>query len=106
MKPCRGRKVDEGFVAPLLGAEDIDEDPAGRETAAAPGAVTLELRHASTVLCPGRIVLRGWLGGCYALMDTREKALAELEHVFALIELEHRDRGAALPKVTTEIVHA
>ena len=25
------------------------------------------------------------LGGCYALMDTREAALAELQHVFALI---------------------
>lgn len=46
------------------------------------------------------------LGGCYALMDTREAALAELEHVFALIAQEHRDRGVALPKDTTEIVHA
>ena len=46
------------------------------------------------------------LGGCYALMDTREAALAELEHVFALIAQEHRDRGVELPKDTTEIVHA
>ena len=46
------------------------------------------------------------LGGCYALMDTREAALAELEQVFALIAQEHRDRGVALPKDTTEIVHA
>jgi predicted RNase H-like HicB family nuclease len=46
------------------------------------------------------------LGGCYALMDTREAALAELEEVFALIAQEHRDRGVALPKDTTEIVHA
>jgi predicted RNase H-like HicB family nuclease len=46
------------------------------------------------------------LGGCYALMDTRNAALAELEHVFALIAQEHLDRGVALPKDTTEIVHA
>jgi predicted RNase H-like HicB family nuclease len=26
------------------------------------------------------------VGGCYALMDTREAALAELQHVFTLIE--------------------
>ena len=46
------------------------------------------------------------LGGCYALMDTREEALAELGHVFALIAEEYRDRGQSLPKDTTEIVHA
>ncbi len=46
------------------------------------------------------------LGGCYALMDTREAALAELEQVFALIAQEHQERGMALPKDTTEIVHA
>jgi predicted RNase H-like HicB family nuclease len=46
------------------------------------------------------------LGGCYALMDTREAALAELQQVFALIAQEHRDRGQDLPKDTTEIVHA
>jgi predicted RNase H-like HicB family nuclease len=46
------------------------------------------------------------LGGCYALMETREAALAELEQVFALIAQEHRDRGVSLPKDTTEIVHA
>lgn len=46
------------------------------------------------------------LGGCYALMDTREAALAELQQVFALIAQEHQDRGQALPKDTTEIVHA
>ncbi len=31
------------------------------------------------------------LGGCYALMDTREAALAELQHVFDLIAQEHQD---------------
>ena len=42
------------------------------------------------------------LGGCYALMATREAALAELEQVFALIAREHRERGQELPKDTTE----
>ncbi|MGE0703402.1 MAG: type II toxin-antitoxin system HicB family antitoxin [Vicinamibacterales bacterium] len=46
------------------------------------------------------------LGGCYALMDTREAALAELQQVFDSIAQEHRDRGQALPKDTTEIMHA
>ncbi len=45
-------------------------------------------------------------GAHYALMDTREAALAELQHVFALIAQEHQDREQALPKDTTEIVHA
>jgi hypothetical protein len=39
-------------------------------------------------------------------MDTREAALAEFEQVFALIAQEHRERGIALPKDTTEIVTA
>ena len=46
------------------------------------------------------------LGGCYALMDTREAALAELSQVFALIAQEHEDRGLPFPKDTTEIMHA
>ena len=46
------------------------------------------------------------LGGCYALMPSREAALAELENVFELIAQEYRERGEALPKDTTEIVHA
>ena len=33
------------------------------------------------------------LGGCYALMDTREAALAEIQQVFALIAQEHQERG-------------
>jgi predicted RNase H-like HicB family nuclease len=41
------------------------------------------------------------LGGCYALMDTREAALSELQYVFALIAQEHQDRGQALPKRPT-----
>ncbi len=44
--------------------------------------------------------------GCYALMDTREAALAELEQVFELIAEEYREKGLSLPKDTTEIVHA
>ena len=46
------------------------------------------------------------VGGCYALMDTREAALRELAQVFALIAEEHQERGRALPNDTTEIVYA
>ena len=46
------------------------------------------------------------IGGCYALMDTREAALAELHQVFGLIAEEHAERGRALPADTTQIVHA
>jgi predicted RNase H-like HicB family nuclease len=44
--------------------------------------------------------------GCYALMPTREEALAELSHVFDMIAEEHHERGAPLPEDTTEIVNA
>ncbi len=44
--------------------------------------------------------------GCYALVDTRDAALGALERVFQLILEEHQGRGQALPKDTTEIVHA
>ncbi|MDA2913081.1 type II toxin-antitoxin system HicB family antitoxin [Acidobacteriia bacterium AH_259_A11_L15] len=46
------------------------------------------------------------LPGCYALMATREEALAELTHVFDMIAEEYRQKGLPLPKDTTEIVHA
>ncbi len=46
------------------------------------------------------------LSGCYALMNTREEALAELSHVFDMIAEEYRERGVPLPKDTTEIVNA
>jgi predicted RNase H-like HicB family nuclease len=46
------------------------------------------------------------IGGCYALMDTREAALTELHRVFRLIAEEHAERGQALPVDTTQIVHA
>jgi predicted RNase H-like HicB family nuclease len=44
--------------------------------------------------------------GCYALMRTREEALAELAQVFQMISDEYREKGLALPADTTEIVHA
>lgn len=46
------------------------------------------------------------ISGCYALMSTREEALAELEHVFEMIAEEYREKDLQLPKDTTEIVHA
>ena len=38
------------------------------------------------------------ISGCYALMATREEALAELEHVFDMIAEEYQGRGAPLPQ--------
>ena len=46
------------------------------------------------------------ISGCYALMDTREEALAELGRVFDMVAEEYREKGLPLPKDTTEIVHA
>jgi len=43
---------------------------------------------------------------CYALMDTREHALAELARVFRMVEESYRERGIPLPGDTTEIVNA
>jgi predicted RNase H-like HicB family nuclease len=54
----------------------------------------------------------GWVAeipsipGCYALMPSREAALAELQQVFDLIEVEYREQGRDLPADTTEIVNA
>jgi predicted RNase H-like HicB family nuclease len=44
--------------------------------------------------------------GCYALMETREAALAELGKVFEMIADEYRDKGLSFPADTTEILHA
>ncbi|HXN53438.1 MAG TPA: type II toxin-antitoxin system HicB family antitoxin [Candidatus Acidoferrum sp.] len=46
------------------------------------------------------------IAGCYALMETREAALAELSNVFGLIAEEYREKGLSLPSDTTEIVNA
>ncbi len=44
--------------------------------------------------------------GCYALMPSREEALAELSSVFEMIAEEYRTKSIPLPADTTEIVHA
>jgi predicted RNase H-like HicB family nuclease len=54
----------------------------------------------------------GWVAeipavpGCYALMPTRETALAELADVFEMIRTEYCESGQQLPADTTELVHA
>jgi predicted RNase H-like HicB family nuclease len=54
----------------------------------------------------------GWVAevpaipGCYALMPTREEALAELEQVFAMIAAEYREKGLSLPADATAIANA
>jgi predicted RNase H-like HicB family nuclease len=42
--------------------------------------------------------------GCYALMDTREAALAELTQVFGMIADEYREKEKILPQDSIEIV--
>jgi predicted RNase H-like HicB family nuclease len=44
--------------------------------------------------------------GCYALMSSREAALAELAKVFSLIAEEYRQKGHSLPADSTEILNA
>ena len=44
--------------------------------------------------------------GCYALMDTRDAALAELGKVFDMIAEEFRQKGQQLPADSTEIINA
>jgi predicted RNase H-like HicB family nuclease len=44
--------------------------------------------------------------GCYALMDSRDAALTELESVFSLIVEEYRQKGQPLPADSTEIINA
>jgi predicted RNase H-like HicB family nuclease len=46
------------------------------------------------------------ISGCYALMPTRDEALAELSNVFNMIAEEYSERGATLPADTTEVIHA
>ena len=46
------------------------------------------------------------ISGCYALMPTRQEALAELTKVFDMIAQEYCEKGLPLPADTTEIVHA
>ena len=46
------------------------------------------------------------ISGCYALMPSREEALAELADVFAMIADEYREKGLPLPADSTEIVNA
>jgi predicted RNase H-like HicB family nuclease len=38
------------------------------------------------------------IAGCYALMDSREAALAELSNVFAMILEEYREKGLTFPQ--------
>jgi predicted RNase H-like HicB family nuclease len=46
------------------------------------------------------------VSGCYAWMDTREAALAERSHGFAMIVDEYREKGRSLAADATELVHA
>ena len=55
---------------------------------------------------PGWVAEIPALPGCYALMDTQEEALRELELVFNMIAGEFSEREQRVPEDTTSIVHA
>jgi predicted RNase H-like HicB family nuclease len=46
------------------------------------------------------------ISGCYALMSSRDAALAELANGFGLIAEEFRQKGQCLPADTIEIINA
>ena len=46
------------------------------------------------------------ISSCYAVMETRDAALAELVKVFSTVADEYRDKGLPLPADSTEILHA
>ncbi|MGA2741954.1 MAG: type II toxin-antitoxin system HicB family antitoxin [Bryobacteraceae bacterium] len=46
------------------------------------------------------------ISGCYALMPTREEALAELGRVFEMIAAEYGEKKLSLPVDSTAIVSA
>ena len=61
--------------------------------------------------CIGISLMAGWreipaIQGCYALMQTREEAKAELASVFEMIAAEYREKGQPLPADSTAIVNA
>jgi len=43
------------------------------------------------------------ISGCYALMATREEALADLGLVFQMIAEEYHEKGIPLPADTTQV---
>ena len=46
------------------------------------------------------------ISGCYALMPTRQEAIAELARVFEMIREEYAEKGDPLPVDSTEVLHA
>jgi predicted RNase H-like HicB family nuclease len=54
---------------------------------------------------PGWVAEVPAIPGCFALMPTREEALAELGGVFAAIAAAYAAKGLPLPADDTEIVH-
>ena len=46
------------------------------------------------------------ISGCYALMPTRQEAIAELARVFEMIREEYAEKGDSLPVDSTEVLHA
>ena len=71
-------------------------------------AETSEIRNYKILIYPQES--GGWvaeipaISGCYALMDTRDEALRELDRVFTLIRDEYATDGKTLPEDKTELV--
>jgi predicted RNase H-like HicB family nuclease len=70
----------------------------------------MNLDDYKVVLCRNRP--NGWVAevpairGCYALMPTREEAMAEFARVFDMIVAEYDEKGLSLPADSTAIVNA
>jgi predicted RNase H-like HicB family nuclease len=114
----RARSHEQGNLQRAwIGAQDVVSDDAAQRVADHVGKTWYSLDMSRPTLDAYKIVLYrqvdgSWvaevpaISGCYALMPTREEALAELGHVFGMIAEEYHERGAPLPEDTTEIVNA
>ena len=91
--------------------------PGGRAAAARGHAILGKTREVTVTIDNYKTILYSqedgsWvaeipaISGCYALMSTRDEALAELTKVFEMIAEEYREKGLPLPADTTEIDHA
>lgn len=102
----------------LSRARLIDGDLAVGPVPTSVGRVRISLMAGESGLANYKIILYAqedgsWvaeipaIGGCYALMETREAALQELEQAFQMIRAEYAESGKPLPVDRTELlVHA
>lgn len=117
-----GTSGGQSFVKGLLQIGDTLPGPSpDRSRGAAPKRMArfiarIRLMAGKAELSDYKIVLYvqedegGWvaevpaISGCYALMDTRERALQELERVFEMIREEYAESGKPMPVDRTELL--